>query len=311
MSKKSLLIIGGTGFFGKSILDFFNNYDFLNINKIIILSRGSASFSIGKRYKKKIKLLKIKKDILKVKKLPFADYVIYLAILDNYKLDHLAAKNYLNLAKKFHMKSKILYVSSGAVYGKQNLNNTGFKEDYLEHNIKIHFKFGYKKNYSFVKLKNERLFKNFAKNGYKVSIARCFSFVGKYLPLNSRYVVGNFIKNILDNKPISVKADYEVIRSYMYSDDLVKWLLKILNSSSQDCPIYNVGSSDAISIDRLAILLGKKYNLTVNLKNKINYKKVDRFLPNIQKAKKRLNLKNKFSSFNAIIKTINLLNKEL
>jgi dTDP-glucose 4,6-dehydratase len=97
----------------------------------------------------------------------------------------------------------------------------------------------------------------------------------------------------------------------MYSDDLVKWLLKILNSSSQDCPIYNVGSSDAISIDRLAILLGKKYNLTVNLKNKINYKKVDRFLPNIQKAKKRLNLKNKFSSFNAIIKTINLLNKEL
>jgi tRNA A37 N6-isopentenylltransferase MiaA len=41
MKPKSLLLIGGTGFFGKSILKYFSNSKYLKkkINKIIIISR--------------------------------------------------------------------------------------------------------------------------------------------------------------------------------------------------------------------------------------------------------------------------------
>ena len=151
MKPSSLLIIGGTGFFGKSILKYFSKNIYLNkkINKIFILSRGKLKLGIYyKRLKKKFKIIKINSDILKVKSLPKVDYVIYAAILKNYNNDYKAVKNYLNLSKKYHFDSKILYISSGAIYGKQPKAIRRFRENYLQYNKKIFFRTGYKKKYS-------------------------------------------------------------------------------------------------------------------------------------------------------------------
>ena len=96
----------------------------------------------------------------------------------------------------------------------------------------------------------------------------------------------------------------------MHEEDLVRWLLKIINSSNSNCPIYNVGSDDAIIIHKLASLLAKKYNLNINYENKkISKNIIDKYIPNIDKAKKKLNLKNNYSSLEAIIETIKLLKK--
>jgi len=310
---KTLLLIGGTGFLGKSVLKYFYLHSgFLKkkFSKIIILSRGKIKIKFNKNLKKIFKLVKINSNIQYLKTIPYADYVIYAAILDNYKNDHMAVKNYLNLAKKYHSKSKIIYISSGAVYGEQPNSISGFKENYLELYKKINFKDGYKKKYSVTKIKNEELFKRFGRTKKNISIARCFSFVGEYLPQDSYYVVGNIIKNILTNDKIKVNADYRVIRSYMYDDDMVRWLLKILDHSKKDCPIYNVGSDDFISVHKLAFLLAQKYNLSTNFHNtKISKKSIDKYNPNINKAKKELNLKNNYTTLEAIIKTINLLKK--
>ena len=314
MKTKSLLIVGGTGFFGKSILKYLsiNKSLNININKIFILSRGKLKLAIyNKKLKKKFKIIKININILKIKKLPRVDYVIYAAILKNYKNDNKAVNKYLDLAKKYHLKSKILYISSGAIYGKQSASIKGFQENYLKFNNKVSFKRGYKTEYSNIKIKNEKSFQKFGKIGAKVSIARCFSFVGEFLPRNSQYVVGNFIKNILNNQNLNIKADYQIIRSYMHEEDLVRWLLKILNSSNKNCPIYNVGSDNVISIYRLATLLAKKYNLKIDFDNiKISEKIFDKYVPNIKKAKKKLNLINSYTSVDAITKTINLLIKK-
>ena len=311
MKPKSLLVIGGTGFFGKSILEYLLNYSLSNIkiNKIFILSRKKLESDFyNKKLKKKIELININSNMLTIKNLPKADYVIYAAILKNYKNDHLAVKNYLNLAKQYHLKSKILYISSGAVYGKQSVSNKEFKENYLQFNNRISFKKNYKNKYSKIKLKNEKLFQQFGKTGAKVSIARCFSFVGPNLPLNTIYVIGCIINDILRNKNIIIKANYKIIRSYMYCDDLVRWLIKILNNSNNKCPIYNVGSNSKISIQNIANILAKKYGLKV-LIPKISSKKVDKYIPNIEKARKELNLNNSYTSLSAIIKTINILKK--
>jgi nucleoside-diphosphate-sugar epimerase len=311
MKSKSLLIIGGTGFFGKSILDYLKNDNFLNINKIIIFSRKAKNIKINVKLKRKIKIIKLSGDILKIKRLPQVDYVIYGAILNNYNQDFKAVKNYLNLAIKYHYNSKILYVSSGAVYGIQKSKIRNFKENYLTKYKKINFKNGYKKNYSINKFKNENLFKEFAKKkGVHISIARCFSFVGRHIPQDSYYVIGNIINNILNKKNINIKANYKIIRSYMYSDDLANWLLKILDNSNRECPIYNVGSDDRISIHSIAYILSKKYNLKFNLKNKILNNVIDKYIPNIRKANKDLSLINHYNSLGAIIKTINLLKNE-
>lgn len=311
MESKSLLIIGGSGFFGKTILDYFRNCNSLKINKIIIFSKRAHKIEIDKAFKKKIKIIKISGNILNIKKLPSADYVIYAAILKNYDQDLKAVKNYFNLSLKYHFNSKILYISSGAIYGIQKSKIKEFKEDYLEKYKKINFKNGYKKKYSEIKLKSENFFKELGNKGLKVSIARCFAFVGKFLPRKSNYVVGNFIQSVLDRQPIKIKADYGVVRSYMHSDDLVEWLLKILNYSNKNCPIFNVGSDDPISIYKLADFLGKMYNLDINFASKIITKKIlDKYVPDIKKAKKELNLKINYSTLDAVIKTIDLLIKK-
>mgnify|MGYP003335833070 CR=1 FL=1 len=60
----------------------------------------------------------------------------------------------------------------------------------------------------------------------------------------------------------------------------------------------------------MANLLAKKYNVNINYASKYSSKKIfDRYVPDIKKAKKKLNLKNNYSSLDAIIKTINLLIK--
>jgi dTDP-glucose 4,6-dehydratase len=314
MKYKSLLIIGGTGFFGKSIFKYFSDHNHLKtkIKKIFILSRSKIKLRIyKKKLKKKFKIIKINSDILKIKSLPIVDYVIYAAILKNYNDDHQAVKKYLDIAKKYHQRSKILYVSSGAVYGVQSNNNLGFKENYLKFNRKINFKNGYKKEYSKIKRKNEKLFEKFAKAGGAVSVARCFSFVGEYLPRDSNYAVGNYIKNILNKENINIKTDHEVVRSYMHEEDLIIWLLKILIHSNQNCPIYNVGSEHAISIRKLASLLAEKYNLGINFENKKFSEDIcDKYIPNIDKAKKELKLNTKYSSLGSIIKTINILKRK-
>lgn len=306
MRYKSLLIIGGTGFFGKSILDYFQNLNSLKINKIIIFSRDANNIKINRIIKKKIKIIKISGNILNIKRLPKTDYVIYAANLKNHNQDFKAIKNYSKIALKYHLKSKILYTSSGAVYGIQKTKVKELKENYLEKYKKINFKNGYKKNYSIIKLKNENLFKELGSKGLKVSIARCFSFVGRHLPLNSYYVIGNIINNILKKKKINIKANYHIIRSYMYSDDLVRCLLKILENSNIQSPVYNVGSDNKTLIGELVNILAKKHKLDVNIP-KITSKKIDIYLPNIDKLKRELNFKLKFNSLVAVKKTINIL----
>jgi dTDP-glucose 4,6-dehydratase len=310
MKPTSLLIIGGTGFFGKSILKYLLNNTFLKIKKIFILSRRKLELeTYNKKLRKKFKIIKINSNILTIKNLPKVDYVIYAAILKSYKNDHKAVKNYINLAKKYHLNSKILYISSGAVYGEQPESIKGFKENYFKYHKKINFKKGYKQSYANFKLSSEKLFQKLGNEGFKVSIARCFAFVGEFLPLNSNFVIGNLIQSILDGVSIKINANYKIFRSYMYADDLARWLLKILDNSNPQCPIYNVGSNDKISIHQVANTLAKKFNKRINFA-RLSSKKSDSYVPNINKAKKILDLRIHNSSVEGIFKTINILIKK-
>jgi dTDP-glucose 4,6-dehydratase len=300
MKNKTLLIIGGTGFFAKSIINFLVYESKLNnIKKIILLSRGNNKIKLPKEDQKKIYIHQIYGDISKLKKIPYADYIMYCAINTNYKEYYKGICNYYKLAKKYHSKSKILYTSSGAVYGQQPKNIKEIKENYLLNHKRIDYKNKNKNNYSLIKLKNEEIFKSLTKSNIKVSIARCFAFVGKYLPRNGNFVIGNLIESILFKKNLEIKADYNVIRSYMHENDLSNWLLKIVKSSNVKCPIYNVGSDKIVKIKNLAYALSRKYKLELKLK-KIKHRFEDKYIPSIQKAKKELKLRLKYNSSDAV-----------
>ncbi len=298
----SLLIIGGTGFFGKSILDAFKRgllkqYD---ITKTIILARNIDKFLI--EYPELIfdGVEFINGDISNIEFIPYADLVIHAAsstnmnhynvISNNAGKNNLekAVSNYCSLATIYHKKSKIIYCSSGAVYGKQPLNVETINEDF-EFQQDLSSLSIEKQNYCLGKRFAENEIINLGKLGLSVSIARCFAFSGKYLPKDIHYAYGNFIEKAEKGEDIIISATGVVYRSYMEADELVTSLFKILQISSTKCPILNVGSDTIISIEELAKKIANDYNVNYSCPNLNQNIILDRYVPNVTKLKMLIN----------------------
>ena len=157
-------------------------------------------------------------------------------------------------------KPKVLYLSSGVVYG-FNSTDTKIKES-KPINMKIFNNFkNYKKTYAKEKIFFEKKLFTLRKKKFKVSIVRGFTYVGKHIPQNSIYLIGNFIKSIINKKNLILKSNIKVVRSYMHEEDLARCILKIIYLKKTDGKIYNVGSDDVIDARYLANKLSQKYNL--------------------------------------------------
>ena len=80
------------------------------------------------------------------------------------------------MAKQYHLNSKIVYSSSGAVYGKQKPLVQALDEGDASGPI-VQMEFG-KQDYAAAKRDGEQLICNLGTDGCCVNIARCFAFVG-------------------------------------------------------------------------------------------------------------------------------------
>ena len=302
---KKLLIIGGSGFVGSSIVDNAVNKKLIKkkINEIFVLSRSIKSKQ--KKYRH-VKITYINNDILNVKKIPQIDYIIYCLKNTDIKISNNYFNKFLKLLKTLKNKPNILFTSSGAVYGK-NTNKKKVSEK-KKINIKAinNFK-GYKKKYAKEKLFLEKKFKDLATKNYNVSIARCFTFIGKSI-VRYNYAISDLINAANNKENITLNSKIDVFRSYMHSDDLSNWLITILNNSNTKCPIYNVGSDKVINLKNLTkkigIMTNKKISIKIKKSNKFDY-----YIPSILKAKKELNLKNSISLKDALSSTINVINE--
>ena len=297
----SLLVIGGSGFFGKTILDAYSRgrLEKWQITKVYIFSRNASALITSNPELLSDSILLIDGDITKCDGLPIADYVIHAAASSNasryIEAPEAEKKNILAgsinfcrlMLSKYSKASKILYVSSGAVYGASSPTGIPFVEE--DEFMPINEIDENKRHYAAAKRDSEALIVNLGKCGSSVAIARCFAFIGKYLPRDEHFAVGNFIQNGLDQSPINVKAQKKIYRSYMYADDLVEWLMTIVENAKETCPIFNVGSDESIEIRELAALVGNFYNVPIETKG-YTEEGQDFYVPSVEKARRELGL---------------------
>lgn len=143
---------------------------------------------------------------------------------------------------------RLLYVSSGAVYGPQPSDLPRLPEDFGGACDPLDPRAAYGNAKRFA----EHLCAlATARGGVETVVARAFAFVGAGLPLDGHFAIGNFVRDALAGRTVTVSGDGTPLRSYLYAADLAAWLVALLVRGRAGAA-YNVGSDTALTIAEVA-----------------------------------------------------------
>lgn len=294
--KKKILIIGATGFLGYHLAKklTLKNY------KVLSISRNEV------KKEKKIKKVKylyvdiIKKKLLHkvLKKQKNIEYVINCGGEVNHKnlkktfLSHYkGVKNLTDFFLKKKIK-KFIQIGSSLEYGKAKSPHT--ESLYCKP----------LSSYSNAKLlATKHLLDLSKKYDFTVVILRLYQIYGPYQESNRfiPYVINNCIKN---NKfPTSKGNQY---RDFLYIDDLIELILKIIRFKKCNYALFNVGYGKPLQLKKIIFLIKKITKAGIPIFGKINLRKEEmlKSYPNLDRLKKVFNWGAKNTFEQGLIKTI-------
>lgn len=258
---KSLFITGGTGFVGTWLLETLcwadDRFD-LGVSAAV-LTRGPEAFRAKVPYAGNHRAIRFLQGDTASFELPRGEFpfVIHAATergvadpLSTFDADVAATRRVLEFARS-RGAQRVLFTSSGAVYGKQPEDLAQMPEEYAGAPATTDAS----SCYGQAKRTSEFLCAMYAQQyNFAPLIARLFAFVGPHLSLDG-YAVGNFIRDALENHAaIRIQGSGTAVRSYLYAADLAIWIWTILLRGESARP-YNVGSPEAISVRDLAELV--------------------------------------------------------
>jgi dTDP-glucose 4,6-dehydratase len=263
-----VFMTGGTGFFGCWLLETFlwaNDHLALDAS-LVVLTRDPGAFARKAPHLARHRAVTLHDG--DVRTFAFTDagfsHVIHAATDARVPLsreDHLrtfdtiveGTRRTLDFARRAGA-SRFLMTSSGAVYGRQPVELTHVPEEYAGGPDPANAALAGAE----AKRVAEMLCAMYADARMQPTIARCFAFVGPYLPLDVHFAAGNFIRDALQGGPIRVSGDGTPYRSYLYAADLAIWLWTILLRGQVMRP-YNVGSETPVSIAELAQAVARRF----------------------------------------------------
>jgi dTDP-glucose 4,6-dehydratase len=311
-----IFITGGTGFFGTWLLESFAwaNQKLDLHASALVLSRNPSTFQRKAPHLTSDPAIQLHVGDVRSFEFPLGTFshVIHAATEASTRLNEeeplticdtivLGTRRTLEFARTCGAR-KFLLTSSGAVYGKQPSDLLHVPEEYMGGPDSTNLLSAYGEGKRLAELLSVVFAKQF---GLEVKIARCFAFVGPYLPLDAHFAVGNFIRDGLHGGPIRVTGDGTPYRSYLYSSDLTSWLWTILFRGAVSRP-YNVGSSDALTIADLAHVVATIFTPTVSVtiaKPSSPQTAAERYVPSVARARSELGLQQHISLSEGIRRT--------
>jgi UDP-glucose 4-epimerase len=263
--KETILLLGGTGFIGRNIIDYlFKNNDLSNY-KIVVLSRASRcdtlaaiEYIIGDYADKNVLVdLFSKWNFTKVFHCATSTTPLSSRnnILGDINGNLIATIGLLDVMKEYGC-NNILYLSSGgAVYGEKNLNLISEKE--------ICYPVS---SYGVVKLTIENYLRLYQKQyGINYLILRVSNPFGKFHTSEKQGIINIAIRRALRGETVEIWGDGNQSKDYLFVDDLVKIIFNLLQKECVNRTI-NIGSGESHQLN--SILSTIKFYLP-NLK--VNY----------------------------------------
>lgn len=311
-----IFISGGTGFFGRWLLE-----SFCYMNTLIgleahatVLARDPAGFTAKCPHLANDPAISLWRGDVRSYEFPSGDFPFVIhAATESYartapqaELDLLSTiidgtKRTLDFAAT-HGTRAFLLTSSGAVYGKQPVHMTHVPETYLGGPDPLDPASLYPEG---KRLAEQLCFQYTKQFGIGAKIARCWAFCGPHLPLDKHFVIGNFIGDVLAERPIEIKGDGTPRRSYLYAADLAAWLWTIL-LRAPELQAINVGSAQELSILELAQTVAATLKPDSDIRiaqNPSPQARLANYVPSVDRARELLGLEEWTSLEEAIRRT--------
>lgn len=147
-----------------------------------------------------------------------------------------------------------------------------------------------------------------ARHQADVTIARCYSFLGPWLPLDGKFAAGNFIRDALEGRDIVIQGDGTPVRSYLYAADLAIWLWRMVaTSEGTGLRTYDVGAETPVSIAELANAVAEAAGSSLRVQIRDSMPKTgaeDRYVPSTVAAREAFGVREWISLPNALRRTL-------
>ncbi len=262
MSK--ILILGGAGFIGSNLTELLINSG----EEVIVFGKKESNYQNLNSIFNKIKIIKgdfndsqvIEKIFNKNK----IDIVIHLIsnIIPGTRLDIatnstelISTMKLLDIMQKNKVNKIVFFSSGGAIYGK-NGKSINHEDD---QNNPINF-------YGWIKLSIEKNIQ-MCRYAYGINyiILRPSNAYGKNQNIyGNQGIVAVALGNLIQNKQIKIWGNGEIIRDYIYIDDLCRALLLLIQKNKWN-DIYNVGSGKGTSINKVLEIIKKTTSINFNI----------------------------------------------